>query len=57
MVCKGTVEERILKRAQDKFEIQKTVYSGQFKLQKSNDVDLFKKSELKEFLRDSSTPQ
>eukprot|EP00474_Spongospora_subterranea_P009786 CRZ10244.1 hypothetical protein [Spongospora subterranea] len=54
MVCKGTVEERILKRAQDKFEIQKTVYSGQFKLQKANDVDLFKKSELKEFLRDSS---
>ncbi|XXQ37934.1 Chromatin-remodeling ATPase INO80 [Plasmodiophora brassicae] len=51
LVCTGTVEERILKRAQEKFEIQKMVYSGQFKLQK--DVDLFKKSELKDFLRDT----
>jgi len=34
LVCKNTVEERILKRAQIKDTIQKTVYSGEFKMQK-----------------------
>lgn len=52
LVCRGTVEERILKRARAKFEIQNTVYSGGFKLQKTSDVDLFKRNELKEFLLD-----
>lgn len=35
LVCKNTVEERILRRAQYKFTIQKTVYSGGFKLQQT----------------------
>jgi hypothetical protein len=52
LVCKNTVEERILKRAQYKFTIQKTVYAGGFKLQApaSQPADLsqiFKASELK----------
>ena len=34
MVCRHTVEERILNRAQVKFNIQKNVYAGGFKLQK-----------------------
>jgi SNF2 family DNA or RNA helicase len=32
MVCKDTVEEKILLRAQEKFRIQKTVYSGGFQM-------------------------
>lgn len=32
LVCKNTVEENILKRAQVKFAIQKSVYSGGFKM-------------------------
>jgi DNA helicase INO80 len=49
LVCKGTIEERILHRAQEKFRIQKTVYAGGFKLQ-TQDSDLFKSSELKDLL-------
>jgi DNA helicase INO80 len=33
LLCKNTVEDRILKRANIKFTIQKTVYSGGFKMQ------------------------
>jgi DNA helicase INO80 len=51
LVCKGTIEERILHRAQEKFRIQKTVYAGGFKLQtQEQDSDLFKSSELKDLL-------
>merc|ERR1719206_28611 len=44
MICRNTIEERILSRAQHKFAIQKTVYSGGFKMEKDN---IFKTSELK----------
>ena len=37
MVCRHTVEERILNRAQVKFNIQKNVYAGGFKLQKDKE--------------------
>eukprot|EP00456_Euglypha_rotunda_P076007 TRINITY_DN70819_c0_g1_i1.p1 TRINITY_DN70819_c0_g1~~TRINITY_DN70819_c0_g1_i1.p1 ORF type:complete len:147 (+),score=49.75 TRINITY_DN70819_c0_g1_i1:64-441(+) len=54
LVCKDTVEERILKRAQVKFKIQKTVYAGGFKLQAGGEeTDLsaiFKPNELKELM-------
>ncbi len=32
MVCKNSIEERILQRAAAKLEIQETVYSGGFKM-------------------------
>jgi len=47
MICRNTIEERILSRAQHKFAIQKTVYSGGFKMEKDN---IFKTSELKDIL-------
>ena len=51
LVCKGTIEEKILERAQEKHRIQKTVYSGGFKLQKvARESDVLKKSELKDML-------
>mmetsp|Transcript_3759 Transcript_3759/g.5581 ORF Transcript_3759/g.5581 Transcript_3759/m.5581 type:complete len:1533 (-) Transcript_3759:135-4733(-) len=55
LVCKNTVEERILKRAQVKHTIQKTVYAGGFKMQGvDNSVQeismMFKANELRELV-------
>lgn len=54
LVCQGTVEEKILERAAYKHSIQKTVYSGGFKLPTAGggDSGLFKSSELKNILLD-----
>jgi SNF2 family DNA or RNA helicase len=49
LVCQGTIEEKILKRAQEKYKIQKTVYAGGFKMQ-MQDSDVFKSSEIKDML-------
>lgn len=49
LVCRGTIEEKILERAQEKHKIQKTVYSGGFKMQKAKE-DTIRRSELKEML-------
>ena len=49
MVTKGTIEERILKRAQQKQTVQATVYSGgAFK------ADIFKPQEVMELLFDEN---
>jgi hypothetical protein len=32
LICRSTIEERILQRAQQKFHIQNTVYAGGFKM-------------------------
>ncbi|GAB5360900.1 hypothetical protein AAMO2058_000667500 [Amorphochlora amoebiformis] len=52
LVCKNTVEERILKRAQVKHTIQKTVYAGGFKMQgATEEISLiFKADELRELV-------
>lgn len=56
LVCKNTVEERILKRAQVKHTIQKTVYAGGFKMQAGGDNNvqeissIFKANELRELV-------
>jgi DNA helicase INO80 len=65
LVCKNTVEERILRRAQLKFAMQSTVYAGGFKLQpgvKSDLSQIFRPSELKDLMLEdddaaSATPQ
>lgn len=56
LVCKNTVEERILRRAQIKHTIQKTVYSGGFRMQ-ANETDgakelstMFKANELRDIV-------
>lgn len=49
LVTKGTIEERIVKRAQQKQNVQTTVYSGgAFK------ADIFKPSEVMELLFDEN---
>jgi len=54
LVCKNTVEERILKRAQVKHTIQKTVYAGGFKMQGGDSLreisSIFKANELRELV-------
>lgn len=49
LVCKDTIEEKILRRAQEKFKIQKTVYAGGFKLQ-AQEAEGLKADELRELL-------
>eukprot|EP00477_Mikrocytos_mackini_P001688 GAHX01001826.1.p1 GENE.GAHX01001826.1~~GAHX01001826.1.p1 ORF type:complete len:971 (-),score=200.63 GAHX01001826.1:269-3181(-) len=50
LVCKNTIEERILKKAEEKFKIQNTVYCGKFGFKKQSDSKIFKTSELKDML-------
>lgn len=47
LICKNTIEQRILQRAQQKHFIQNTVYSGGFKISQGPDM-----AELKSLLLD-----
>ena len=54
LVCKDTIEERILVKAEEKYKIQKSVYSGEFQYGNINNLEIgkFNSSELKEMLLD-----
>ena len=53
LVCRHTIEERILQRAGQKADIQQTVYSGGFKMAAAAGGDL-KAAELRAFLLDET---